>query len=406
MKLFQRFIAMIAVFCGFGLTSPAAFAHGERSLEPFVRMRTIQWYDVAFSNAQVAVNEPLVITGRFHVAEDWPNNIPEPELVYLGVISPGPVFVRKERYINGEAHLNSLPLEIGRDYEFKMVLKARIPGKYHIHPSFNVKETGNIAGPGQWIEITGSVESFANPIETLQGKTIDLETYGTAAGVRWHMFWMAVAVAWLVWWLRRPLFIPRYNLVQSGAEDKLVSKTDVTLAKGLLIGVPLIVLAGYIHAIGRYDETIPLQTPIDRIAPLPKQPEVVTAKVQRAVYNVSDRAMTLTILVSNQGENPLQLGELSAGSVRFINPRANVDAGDYPEEYLAKTALAVQPDTAIPAGESVELRVIAQDAAWEIERLSSVIRDTDSRFGGLLFFYDAEGNRYQSSVASPLIPKF
>ena len=406
MKLFERFIAIIAIFSGVGLSISSAWAHGERSLEPFVRMRTIQWYDVAFSSSSVPVNEPLEITGKFHVAEDWPNSIPEPEMVYLGVISPGPVFVRKERYINGEPHLNSVPLDVGRDYDFKIVLKARKPGKYHVHPSFNVKDTGNIAGPGQWIEVTGSAESFSNPIKTLQGKTIDLETYGTANGVRWHMFWMVIGVAWLVWWVRRPLFIPRYNMVQAGQEDKLVTNTDLTVARVLLIGVPLIVLVGYITAISDYDETIPLQTPIDRIAPLPEEPEIVKTKVQRAVYDVSNRAMTLTIRATNTGEKPVQLGELSAGSVRFINPEAHVEVGDYPEEYLAKTALAVQPGTAIPAGESVVLTVIAQDAAWEIERLSSVIRDTDSRFGGLLFFYDNQGKRYQTSVASPLIPKF
>ena len=39
-------------------------------------------------------------------------------MVYLGVIAPGPVFVRKERYINGQPHLNSLPLQLGDDYQF------------------------------------------------------------------------------------------------------------------------------------------------------------------------------------------------------------------------------------------------------------------------------------------------
>lgn len=406
MKTGKQFVMICAVFFAAALSVSEAWAHGERSLEPFVRMRTIQWYDVAFSKSNVSVNDELVITGKFHVAEDWPNNIPEPELAYLGLISPGPVFVRKERTINGEPHLNSLPLEIGGDYDFKVVLRARIPGKYHIHPSFNVKDTGNIAGPGQWIEITGSADSFTNEIKTLQGNTIDMETYGTANGVRWHMFWIAVGTFWLVWWLRRPLFIPRFNMLKAGEEEKLVTRTDISIAKGLLIGVPLIVLVGYVNAVLSYDETIPLQTPIDRIAPLPKQANVVTTKVQRADYDVANRAVTLSISVTNNGTRPFQLGELSSGSVRFIDPDANVEAGDYPEEYVAKTGLDVQPEAPIQSGETVKLTVVAQDAAWEIERLSSVIRDTDSRFGGLLFFYDDAGNRYQSSVAAPLIPKF
>ena len=178
MKAAKRLIAIIAVASASWLPVSTAWAHGERSLEPFVRMRTIQWYDVAWSKSDVSVNDELVVTGKFHVAEDWPNNIRRPDMAYLGLISPGPVFVRKERYINGEAHLNSLALEVGRDYEFKIILKARIPGRYHVHPSMNLLDTGNVAGPGQWVEITGNAQSFRNPITTLQGNTIDLESYG------------------------------------------------------------------------------------------------------------------------------------------------------------------------------------------------------------------------------------
>jgi len=124
MKRLKLIIASFTMLAGLAFSITSCWAHSERSLEPFVRMRTIQWYDVSFSKSELTVNQDLVITGKFHVAEDWPNNIPEPERVYLSLISPGPVFVRKERYINGEPHLNSFPLEIGRDYEFKMVLKA------------------------------------------------------------------------------------------------------------------------------------------------------------------------------------------------------------------------------------------------------------------------------------------
>ncbi|MCS5585662.1 MAG: methane monooxygenase/ammonia monooxygenase subunit B, partial [Pseudomonadales bacterium] len=367
MKISKHLVMTCAVFFAATLSISESWAHGERSLEPFVRMRTIQWYDVSFSKSDISVNEELVMKGKFHVAEDWPNNIPEPELAYLGLISPGPVFVRKERTINGEPHLNSLPLVIGGDYEFKVVLRGRIPGKYHVHPSFNVKDTGNIAGPGQWIEITGSAEDFSNEIKTLQGNTIEMETYGTATGVRWHMFWIVVGTFWLIWWLRRPLFIPRYNMLKAGEEGKLVTSTDINIAKGLLVSVPLIVLFGYINAVSIYDETIPLQTPIDRIAPLNKAPDIVTTKVQRADYDVSNRAMTLSLLVTNNGPRPLHLGELSSGSIRFIDSEANVEVGDYPEEYVATTGLDVQPEASIPTGETVELTVVAQDAAWEIE---------------------------------------
>lgn len=406
MKLFKFLLLLLSALSGLLLLTPPVSAHGERSLEPFVRMRTVQWHDVKWSANTVAVNDELIITGKVHVAEDWPNNIPKPEAAYLGVIAPGPVFLRKERWINGEAHLNSLPLKIGRDYEFTMKLKARIPGRYHIHPSFNIIDTGNIAGPGLWIEVTGDANAFTNTVETIHGETIDLETYGTANGVRWHMLWMVLGVGWLVWWVRRPLFIPRYAMVKNNEEDKLLTPTDKNLAKAILVVVPVIVFSGYFMATSQYPETIPLQASLDLIPPLPEQSSPVKAKVKRAVYNIPQRSMTMMVEVKNEGSKPLQIGEFTTGSVRFINSNMDIDSSYTPPEYLAKNGLQVEPDDLIQAGETKVVKVVASDAAWENEHLSSVIRDADSRFGGLLFLFDDQGKRYLSSISAPLIPEY
>jgi len=404
MKMIKTLTAVIALV----IVLPAGnvSAHGERSLEPFIRMRTIQWYDMAWSTTEVRVNDELTISGRFHVAEDWPNNLARPDMAYLGVVSPGPVFVRKERAINGQPHLTSVALRIGGDYEFKIVLKARRPGRYHIHPSFNLKDTGNVTGPGQWITVTGSQADFTNPVKTLTGQTIDMEAYGTANGVGWHMFWMVLGVAWLVWWLRRPLWLPRHAMVQVGAEDELVTKTDRTIGKLILIAVPVIVFGAYFYTQSKYPQTIPLQTALDRIEPLPTTPAVVKARVERASYRVVDRALTMTVHVVNEGARPVQTGEFMTGSVRFLNPELDIDHADYPEAYLAESGLQVGADSTIQAGESKTITIVAADAAWETEHLGSVIRDVDSRFGGLLFFYNDEGRRYVTSVSGPMIPDF
>ena len=34
------------------------------------------------------VNDEVVITGKFHVAEDWPRGVPKPDATYLNVSSP------------------------------------------------------------------------------------------------------------------------------------------------------------------------------------------------------------------------------------------------------------------------------------------------------------------------------
>ncbi len=125
-------LAQVLLLCPLSVS-----AHGEKALEPFIRMRTIQWYDVQWGDTQLKVNDTLVVEGKFHVAEDWPINVPKPEATFLNISTPGPVFIRTERYINDEPTVTSIALEQGGDYTFKMVLKARVPGHYHIHPFFN-----------------------------------------------------------------------------------------------------------------------------------------------------------------------------------------------------------------------------------------------------------------------------
>ncbi|MEY2696797.1 MAG: hypothetical protein RL333_935, partial [Pseudomonadota bacterium] len=52
------------------------------------------------------------------------------------------------------------------------------------------------------------------------------------------------------------------------------------------------------------------------------------------------------------------------------------------------------------------VEVQASDAAWEVYRLADIIYDPDSRFAGLLFFFDAAGNRVITQIDAPLIPSF
>lgn len=51
--------------------------------------------------------------------------------------------------------------------------------------------------------------------------------------------------------------------------------------------------------------------------------------------------------------------------------------------------------------------ITARDGLWESEKLNGLIRDADSRIGGLLFLYDDTlGKRYISSITAAVIPKF
>ncbi len=384
-------------------------AHGEKALEPFIRMRTVQWYDLQWSNGDLKVNDELTITGKFHVAKDWPINVPNPDATYLNVATPGPVFIRTERYINGQPALSSFKLEKGGDYAFKIVLKARIPGRYHIHPFFNLFDAGAVVGPGQWVEVGGDASDFSNQIELLNGKTIDMESYGLSNAVYWHALWIIAGTVWLLWWLRRPLFIQRYKMLEMGQEDVLVTDLDKNIAKGILVAVALVVLVGYISATNNHPTAIPLQAARDQIEPL--SPLVNTGdvklKVKRVVYRVPDRSMKLDVELENRTDSALRIGELSVANVRFMNPDVAVTSSENTDvDSFAAEGLILDDNTAIAAGESRKISIIAQDAAWETQRLDGLIRDADSRMGGLLFLYDADDNRHIISLSAPVIPEF
>jgi methane/ammonia monooxygenase subunit B len=405
-KITQWVYTLGLIILGFGGPVQTALAHGEKALEPFIRMRTIQWYDVAWSKQQFKVNEEVAVSGRFHVAEDWPVSVPKPEAAFLNVSTPGPVLIRTERWLNGKPWVNSVALQPGGDYEFKIVLKGRLPGRYHIHPFFNLKDAGQVMGPGAWLDISGNAGDFSNGVKTLNGEIVDMESVGLLNGIGWHLFWGALATGWLLWWVRRPLFISRYRMLQAGMEEVLITPTDRLIAKAVLVAVPVIVLAVNAVAVNRYPNAIPLQASLDRILPLPALVNAgqVDAEAIKAEYSVAKRAMVFTVRIDNRSDKPVRIGEFNTANVGFINPELPAVSSQAP---ATAAVLKLDDDTPVRPGETRTVTVTAQDASWEAEKLDGLINDADSRVGGLLFLYASEGGeRYISSVSAAVIPKF
>jgi methane/ammonia monooxygenase subunit B len=391
------------------LNIQTVMAHGEKALEPFIRMRTIQWYDVQWSKQKFAVNEEISVSGKFHVAEDWPVSVPKPDAAFLNISTPGPVLIRTERYLNGKPYVNSVALQPGGDYSFKVVLKGRLPGHYHIHPFFNLKDAGQVMGPGVWLDMSGDAADFSNEAKTINGEVINMETYGLGNGIFWHIFWGVLASAWLLWWVRRPLFIPRYRMLQAGLEDELVTQQDKLIGKAILIGVPLFVLAANWMTINQYPKAIPLQASLDQILPLSAQVNagVVDVDTLKAEYRVPERAMTFLVKVNNRSDKPIQVAELAIANVRFLNKEFAMPSQDNTDRMIAPDGLTLDNATPIQPGEERTMTIIAKDALWETERLDGLIRDSDSRIGGLLFFHDGLlGERFISSITAAVIPKF
>ena len=139
---------LMALSVMFGISNEV-LAHGERAQQANVRMRTINWYDVEITPAKVEIGDIVTVKGRMRVSKYWPDHLPSvTERVFLNAGTSGPNFVRLASHIDGVSMIQSTSLEIGRDYSFGMTLKARRPGRFHVHPVLSVLDAGGMVGPG------------------------------------------------------------------------------------------------------------------------------------------------------------------------------------------------------------------------------------------------------------------
>ena len=172
-------------------------------------------------------------------------------------------------------------------------------------------------------------------------------------------------------------------------------------------GTLLLVVFAMSSANSKYPITIPLQAGTMRgMKPAVDEKSVVSVKVEDATYRVPGRAMRMKLTIKNNGNSAVRLGEFYTASVRFLDSEVFRDTTGYPEDLLAEDGLSVSDNSAIAPGETRTVEVQASDAAWEVYRLADIIYDPDSRFAGLLFFFDAAGNRTITQIDAPLIPSF
>jgi methane/ammonia monooxygenase subunit B len=397
---------MAALGMTFMLDITPAQAHGERSQEPFLRMRTIQWYDMKWGPETTKVNDLATMTGKFHLAEDWPRAVGKPGRAFFNVGSPSPVFVRLSTKLNGEPTMISGPLEIGRDYAFEVRLKARIPGRHHMHAMLNIKDAGPIAGPAAWMNITGSWDDFTNPVKLLTGETIDTETFNLGNGLFWHALWMGLGIFWIGYYVARPMFLPRSRVLLAYGDELLLDPMDTKVAWIVLLATIGLVWGGYRYTENKHPYTVPIQAGESKVAPLPVKPNPIAIKVTHANYDVPGRALRVTMSITNSGDSAYRIGEFTTAGIRFINKVGlkHMDR-NYPKELVA-TGLSFDNETPIQPGETREVKMEAKDALWEVQRLMALLGDPESRFGGLLMTWSDTGDRNINSIAGAVIPVF
>ena len=400
-----------AVVATVGAAAPA-FAHGEKSQQAFLRMRTLNWYDVAWSKTSVAVNEEMVLSGKVHVFSAWPQAVANPRVSFLNAGEPGPVLVRTAQFIGEQFAPRSFSLVPGNDYAFTINLRGRRAGRWHVHAQINVEGGGPIIGPGQWIEVKGDMKDFTDPVTLLDGTTVDLEHYGINRVYLWHLPWLAVGAGWILFWFVRKGIIASYLRVAEGRNDEATTDEDRRIGAIVLALTILATIFGYAYTNSQFPRTIPLQaglqkplTPISATGTVGVGKEQVSVDLGGGVYKVPGRELTINVKVKNNTAHPLRLGEYTTAGLRFLNPDVFTTKPEFPDYLLADRGLSTDP-TPIAPGETKDIVVKVQDARWDIERLSDLAYDTDSQIGGLLFFFTPDGQRYAAEIGGPVIPKF
>lgn len=402
------FSLAVGVVAGAGVAAiEPAEAHGEKSQAAFLRMRTLGWYDMKWSKKLVNVNEEFEITGKVRIMSAWPVSVKTPENAFLNIGMPGPVAVRKLTILGGQFQPRSTSLEVGKEYDFRMLLKARRAGRWHVHAQLSVETGGPIPGPGEWIEIKGDMADFKNPVTLLNGTVIDLEQYGITDIYLWHLLWFIIGFAWVGFWFSRRGFVGRFMWVATGRGEELITPTETKIGVGTLVAVLLIVGITWGWAASKFPNTLPLQAGnIKNLEPLPEQNAPLKIKYEGGDYKVPGRELAMTYVITNTGSEPLRVGEFLTAGLRFLNPDVYTTKVEYPDYLLADRGLLLSDNAPIQPGESKKIVITAKDARWDIERLSGLSYDVDSSFAGLLFFYTPTGQRFHVEVSGFVLPTF
>lgn len=405
----KYFIVSFSLYLLF--TSLNVFAHGERAQQAGLRMRTINWFDFNISHVKLNVNDTMKINGKFVPSVWWPDHMNSPEhTAYLNVSSPGPAFVRLDSRVNGEPTIRSQRYKLGELYEFEITLKARIPGRYHIHPVLNVKGTGPLIGPGLWVEVTGDQADFENSITTLTKKVVDLESVGLKEAIWLHIFWLVVAVAWFGYWFRKlPVVMPRFKAIEDGGDEAgnaLITTQDMIVAFGFFVFTLVSITVLYFWTQEKYPITTPLQTSTFDVPILHAQAESLDIELIEARYRIPGRSFKVTLDITNNSDHTYRIGEFLTANLRFINQEVLGEIKPRDEnDLMASTGLFIEGDEIKPNQKS-RVIIYADDALWETYRLTSLIYDPDSRFAGMLFFYDENNAREHYEIGGPMLPTF
>jgi methane/ammonia monooxygenase subunit B len=423
-------VLILGIASTLAFASPAS-AHGEKSQEAFLRMRTVGWTDVQFTGGRLENGETHLAQGEFvtlrgvaKLMDTWPDTLAAgaPRIGYINIATQGPAVMMTERSINGVSTPGRIEIAKGKYYAFEMKLMGRRPGRWHVHPSFAVKGAGTVLGPGQWVNVERKDGGFTSPVTLYNGKTINMENYGLSVVWIFQVVGFILGMIWILYWTagkRNPDGSPKswmggkrtvtnpavtlsIPLNDDGVAVGLNSKRDHRACNMMLVGTTIFLLVGWIYQASAYPVKIPQQ--VVQFAPpdtkLDAAKQLAEANPLVADYEPDSRQLSMEIEVKNISDSPITLAEFTTSTLTFI-PQGG--AATAPTGY--QQPVTVSPSGAIQPGQTQKLTMKIDGNSLVDEHLVPT-SESQLTMAGLMVFKDAAGNESSVEIEEPLRPHF
>ena len=389
-----------------GATS--AFAHGEAADEPFLKDLTVAFYNVHISPTTIKVGELVNITGSLEILETWPYTLDPPETAYITPVVPGPVFTLVDRTVNGEPDFGSITVERGGVYNFRMVMRGRNPGQWHVHPGIAIQGTGTLIGPGEWVSIEPSQTPFTMNVTLLNGRSVDLEHYGANFVWWWSLAGFIIGLIWMIYWTVPKRTVTRLAVttqipVNDDAPDiGLITPRDHKWMNVLAAITIAMLVVGWVYMAGKYPVRLPQQT--DRFAPesaAGPDYHLADVKSKGATYDEKTDTLIINLDVKNLTDSPITLKQYSMAMTSWVNGSQEELVSAGPSDYVGQ--LKVDPAEPIPAGETRTVSLRMTGEVFDEERLIP-LHDPQQLIAGLLRVRDGQDRDQMLTVKSVLVP--
>jgi methane/ammonia monooxygenase subunit B len=403
----KRFAIIVPVLLSLVAAAGAAYAHGEAADEPFLKDLTVAFYNVHIAPTSIKVGEPVTITGSVKILETWPYTLDPPQTAYFTPVVPGPVFALADRTINGEPAPGSVTVERGGTYNFKMVIRGRNPGQWHVHPGIAIQGTGTLIGPGEWVNVEPSATPFKMNVMLLNGKTVDLEHFGGSFVWWWSLAGFIIGLIWMIYWT-----VPKRTVTRLAVTTQISPNDDAPDIglitpedhkwMNLLAGITVVMLVGgWVWMAVKYPVRLPQQT--DRFAPEVDTPDFHLAQVRPrgSTYDEKTDKLVINLDVKNLANRPITAKQYSMAMASFVNGGDEEQTAAGPKDYVGR--LNVEPSAAIAPGQTRRITLTMASPVFDQERLIP-LHDPQQLIAGLLAFDDTGGRREMVTVKSILVP--